>query len=319
MKPTTTVVLWLSLASLATAQTPQPSPASDGASPTATSKAGTQDERPLALAAAHRQLLERLGIRPRPTAQDRRRMLTEFLAKHGATAQATEVLHAQFLLGSLQLRQQESLEAIASFATVVASAPAGSELAIKGRFGAYQAHRQAGDLVAARRQLDAIDLTRADEETATAVRVALAQLQKPSEPEVGHPLPRLTLGIDVHGRELRQERMPPGPQLLVFWSIAHPASQRRLEDLAAAWRQCGLPASNLIAYAVEDDDAALQRLVDARGWSFAVLPAHGSGYLDPDWLALGVTAVPSAFLRATDGTLLARDLTPDRLIALMRH
>jgi len=78
-----------------------------------------------------------------------------------------------------------------------------------------------------------------------------------------------------------------------------------------------MPEGSIVAYAQGSDTAALLELARQQRWHFPILPAP-EGFLQPDWLALAVTGVPSMFLVGRDGGLLARDLSAPRLTQLLR-
>ncbi len=276
--------------------------------------------RPSPLAAEFLRLEQRLDAGPRLPLRERTRLLSEFLTRHQATPMASEVLAVLLRRGGARLQQLDATGARADFHAVLEhAAPADHELRNRTWFGLHQVQLQLGDRDAARQALGNIDLDAAAPTAAAAVRLAIEQLDHAEAVQVGKALPRLTYGVDTNNHLVTAEQFQPGPRLLVFWSLGHAPSQRRLEALATAWTQCGLPMTNLIAFANDDDLAALQRMIRERGWTFSVLPTQGDCYLHPDWQRLQVTAVPTMLLVAADHKLVARDLPPDRLAELLGH
>jgi hypothetical protein len=279
-------------------------------------RGGPQDQN--GLARELKQLEERLQTPPRPSIAERERLLQAFLDAHLAQAAAPELLRAHVLLGGVFLQRLDLERARAAFAVVVEHAStAGAELGASAHFGLHQVLLLQGEVEAARHELLQIELATVAPETRVAVRVALEHLDNKSLIEVGKPLPELGYGRDTAGHEVGAATFRPGPRMLVFFSLAHAPAHRRLDALAQAWQRLGLPNENLVAFALEDDDLALRRFVDQRGWKFPVLPAGGRGYLQPDWLRLRVAAVPTVFVIDGNGTLLARDVMPDRLTAVL--
>lgn len=264
---------------------------------------------------AYAALREQLGTDPQLARQDRRELLQAFLGRFADT-QHREVLEARLLLGSLQLQDMAGSEARSQFALVASRAALQPEdVRARALYGLHQAQRLEGDCEAARATLR--ELMRAFPGTvfARSARTAMAQLDQGSSPGVGDALPPLQFGRDVHGRTVATA-LPPEPRLLVFWSLEHEPSVRRLESLALAWQKAGMPAHSIVAFALEDDAALLRRFAARRQWHFTVLPAD-QGFLQPDWLVLGVHAVPTVLLIGRDNTVLARDVSADRLQSLL--
>src|SRR5262245_21207050 len=281
-------------------------------------KGEPQDES--VLARELRLLEARLQTPPRPSVDERERVLQKFLDEHQALGSAPEVLRARLLLGGVCLQRLDLERARIAFAAVAERVDAsGGQLGAAAHFGLHQALLLQGEVDAARHELLQIELATVAPETRVAVRVALEHLDNRVPIEVGRPLPELRYGRDTARHEVNEKSFRPGPRLLVFFSLAHAPAQRRLDALAQAWQRLGLPNENLVAFALEDDDLALRRFVDQQHWKFPVLPAGGRGYLQPDWLRLRVAAVPTVFVVDGNGTLLARDVMPERLTAVLPH
>jgi hypothetical protein len=245
-------------------------------------------------------------------------LLTDFVREHESDARSPEVQQAVLMLAGLHLRQFDASSARLEFQSVAERAKdCDPQLHAAALYGLHEALLMSGEKQHAHEALLAIVADHPDLPAAQAARIALAHLDHESTVQVGQPLPPLAYGTDLDDLPLNEHRFAPGPRLLVFWSLAHAPSQRRLEDLFTAWHQAGMPVGNFVAYALEDADVALRRTVSQHNWRFPVLPADGFGYLHPDWLRLGVSAVPTMFLVDADRRLLARDLTPDRLLDLI--
>lgn len=261
------------------------------------------------------QLRAVLGHRPPPPASERRRLLAEFLERHEAQHESAPALRVRLWLGREHLRAHEPEAALPHFEAVAAAA-AGRlpELRANALFGCYHALRLQGRRDEARPLLDEILSRHAGTPVAFCARLTLAHLDRRAAPAVGDPLPDLLWGRALDGEPVAA---PAGaPRLLVFWSMDHQPSVRRLQQLADAWRRAGQADRELVAFALEPSAQALQRFVAARDWPFAVLPS-ASGYLGADWLELDVTMVPAVLLVGADGRIVARDVPPDRLGALL--
>lgn len=258
-------------------------------------------------------LQEKLHAVPRPTRTVRRELVQEFLRREdGKSRQAME---ARLLLGSYDLQEMDGAAAKRQFRRVAENA-AGHPPEIRARalYGLHQAQRLEGEPDEARDTLR--ELVRAFPGTpfANCARTALGHLERGPAPGIGDQIPLLQMGRDANGRPIPSTRNQ--PRMFVFWSLEHEPSVRRLEELSQSWRRAGMPASSLIAFALEEDAAALREFARQREWEFTILPAD-QGFLQPDWLALGVHAVPSVLLIGRDDTLLARDVSADRLQVML--
>lgn len=259
-------------------------------------------------------LQEKLKAMPRPTRAERRELVQEFLRQQD-DAKSRPVLEAHLLLGGYDLQEMDGAAAKKSFRTVAERAEGHPpEVRARALYGLHQAQRLEGENDEARDTLR--ELVRAFPGTPFAIcaRTALGHLERGPAPGIGDQIPLLQMGRDVNGRPIPSTRNQ--PRMFVFWSLEHEPSVRRLEELSQSWRRAGMPASSLIAFALEEDAQALRTFATSRDWQFTILPAD-QGFLQPDWLALGVHAVPSVLLIGRDDTLLARDLSADRLQVML--
>jgi hypothetical protein len=256
----------------------------------------------------------RLHAMPPPPAAERVRLLRDYLRLHADDGQRDGLL-AKLWLGRELLRQLEGAAAAAELVSVAESARGREQdLRAAALYGLQQAQRMQGDRAAANATLQLIVREFEGREAAESARVQLQQIARHRDPAVGETMPELSANKDARGRAIAPAA---GPRLLVFWSTEHAPSERRLVQLAREWRKAGMPMQNLVAYALDDDDRRLARFAEQNDCTFPIV-AGQHGFLHADWLTLGVTAVPSVFLVADDGKLVARDVLPDRLAELLR-
>lgn len=276
--------------------------------------AAPSDPATTALVALRNQLTQGRGLAP----AERLLLVRDFLQRFREQPTHDAVLSGWLLAGSIELERLDAAAAMAAFDQVLTHAPASTELRASARFGAHQAHCLAGERDLARQQLDRLLADSPESALAPAAKAAQQWLRTGSTPpRQNEPLPPLQLGTDLRGRPWLEADLRGAPALLVFFACNHEASRKHLDKLATAWRDGGKKPGSLIAFALESDPVALQRLVQQRGYEFPILPSP-DGFLHPDWLALHVTGVPTCFLVDPSGRLLARDLSPDRLAALIR-
>ena len=140
----------------------------------------------------------------------------------------------------------------------------------------------------------------------------LAASPNPNVPSAGQPAPAAGPWLDLAGKSRSLLGLRGEPALLLFFSPEDPAGLDRIVRACSAARTAGLPWSQMLAFGLDDDQAALARAAKRKGLSMPIVPSR-SGFLDPTVLRYGVTAVPATYLIGADGTLLARDLPPDRL------
>lgn len=277
-------------------------------------------ERDTARALAFAELLLELEKEPLPSIAQRQKLLLDFVDVHQHAPDSLEVLGARLRLGILALQRLDTKPAIETLADVAQRAESvDADLRGRALFAQCQAHLMAKEPQRARETLQVILREHEDDAIAGVARIALARLDETTELRVGKPMPPMEFGVDLAERRIEANTFAAGPRLYVFWSFAHQPSQRRLEACARVWRKLGLPDENLIAYAADDDTGALRRLAQQRRWTFRVLAAGADGFLHPDWIRLGVTAVPTTMLVGEDGVLLATDLSPDRLESVFRE
>jgi hypothetical protein len=258
-------------------------------------------------------LQERLHAMPAPPAAERARLLRDYLRLHADDGQR-DWLVARLWLGRELLRQLDGAAAAAELVSVAERArDREPELRAAALYGLQQAQRLQGDRAAANATLQLIVHEFDGREAAESARVLLQQNARHRDPVVGETMPELSANKDARGRAIAPAE---GPRLLVFWSAEHAPSERRLLQLAREWHKAGMPMQNLVAYALDDDDRRLLRFAEQHDCAFPIV-AGQRGFLHPDWLTLGVTAVPSVFLVAGDGRLAARDVSPDRLAELL--
>jgi len=282
--------------------------------------AGTAQQQPRPVVdpdSAFDRLLAQLQAEPRPLLSRRIELVRTFLDDCRGKGDHPLVLRARVRLGNLLLQQLDGTNALVAFKTAHDLAPAGDhDLRGAALLGVAQAQELLEKDDEALATLGALITKLAGTRYADAAQVERNRLQHRRELAIGEPLPKLRLGIDIRNREVRFDLQQGRPYLLVFWSADHDSSRTRLDRLAQTWLQAGMPADTLLAFALQDDAAALGKLADQQGWKFPILPA-AQGFLHPDWLQLRITGVPTTLLVARDGTLLLRDPSPDRLAAAL--
>ena len=259
-------------------------------------------------------LREQLRQLPPGSGAERVQLLRTFLRDHDDVVDQPDVLQLRLQLGRQLLRQFDARAAAAEFREAAARL-AGRDAELHGcaLYGLHQAQCLLGERDQARASLRTMLQELDGKPLGDCARVALQQLDRLRAPTVGAAMPVLQSGRDVRGQALADT---PGPRLFVFWSLEHAPSERRLVQLAHVWQKAGMPIEHLVSYALESDARALRRQAEQHDYAFTIVPGE-HGFLHPDWLALGVTAVPDVFFVGQDGTLLARDMSPDRLAALL--
>jgi hypothetical protein len=170
-----------------------------------------------------------------------------------------------------------------------------------------------GEDAAARSCLALICLRCRETEFGNAAHAVLLHSAEQVSPEVGQPFPALEPLRSIRGTRVTIRN---GPSLVVFASFAHEASLKRLERFSQACQKAGLPADNLVVFALESDAAELTRVAAQRQLRCCIV-AGQDGFASPTWVRLDVRAVPQAFLLDGDGIVRARDLTPDRVAPLL--
>jgi len=245
--------------------------------------------------------------------------LHEFFARHRDDPNHVAVLSARVLCGSLHLERLDAAAAREEFRIALQRAPGEEvELRARARYGLHQAALLAGDQRTAKEHLERLLENEPGAGIAANAKAALHRLEHPAPSKPGDAMPPLQLGRDVQGELVDPIRLQGAPFLLVFFSVHHEPSRRELEKLATAWGAGGYPAKALVAFAVEDDPVELRRLAESRGFEFPLLTG-ADGFLHADWLACGVTGVPTSILVGADGRLVARDLGPDRLEQFLKQ
>ncbi|MCC6670474.1 MAG: hypothetical protein IT458_05390 [Planctomycetes bacterium] len=251
------------------------------------------------------------------------RDLREFLSRHESAAPATHpvLLQARLRLAALDLQRGRADLAGKTFAQVAEAAP--QALAdVRGRalYGLAQARIVEGDDAAARAVLRRIAQEQAGTRYGDLARVALRQLTDGAPaPRAGQRLPELRRPlIDLQGRTHDLARTRGQPLLLVFYS---PESEESLAALRR-WREAldagAQGRTTVLAIGVHADRAWVQRSAEEAAWQRPVVAATGE-YLEEIVLALGVHAVPTTWVVAPDQTLMARNLPPERALALLRE
>jgi hypothetical protein len=264
------------------------------------------------------QVLAKLQQRPPLPVTERITAVRHWLQANPTSPRAPATLGIRLRLGSLLLEDLQGKNAVAEFSAVRAAAPpADHDLRGRALYGVAQGQELLGETAAAKTTLQQVIEELAGTRYADFARVALNRIDSAAVVAVGKHLPPIGLGTDIHGRRIEPRDLAGKPLLLVFFAPDHVASCRELDRLATAWTDGGMTEASLVAYAQGSDTTALLDLARQQHWRFPILPAP-EGFLQPDWLALAVTGVPSMFLVARDGTLLARDLSAPRLTQLLR-
>jgi hypothetical protein len=196
------------------------------------------------------------------------------------------------------------------------------ELATKGRILSSYAHqfysvacflKSIGEVAAAHSCLVLIELRCRDTEFGDSARALLLRSPTQTSPEVGLPIPALGNLRDIGGKPIA---LANSPSLILFVSFAHESSMKRLARFSQAWASAGLPASNLLVFALESDASELARIARLRDLQCRIV-AGQDGFANPLWARFDVRAVPQAYLLDSDGTVRVRDLTPDRVAPLL--
>jgi hypothetical protein len=196
------------------------------------------------------------------------------------------------------------------------------ELATKGRIlSAYARQfysvacflKSIGEVAAAHSCLALIERRCHDTEFGASARALLQRSPTRTSPEIGEPIPALGSLRDIRGKLIEFAN---SPSLILFVSFAHESSMKRLARFSQAWATAGLPASNLLVFALESDVSDLARIAQQRELHCSVI-AGQDGFANPIWVRFDVRAVPQAYLVDSDGTVRVRDLTPDRVAPLL--
>lgn len=284
--------------------------------------AAQQTAKPPKLTAAHTALSEKLarienGLPLSATAKIR--LLSDFLERFTEYPDHPLVLQSRSRLGDLYLllRDPRSLD---QFNTILEHA--GKEehdLRGRARYGLAQDAQLRGRIEVARDMLESLARDEVGTRYARLANLALQHLNRDPthEPPVpGDLLVPFDLGRDLDGMPQSTTTLSGAPAMLVFWSPDSQASVRLLERLAAVWDRGGADPGQLVALSLSGDAGSIRSLAERRSWSFPVISCD-AGFLDPVTLTLSVQGVPRSFLIGADSMLLARDLSPGRLAALM--
>jgi hypothetical protein len=76
--------------------------------------------------------------------------------------------------------------------------------------------------------------------------------------------------------------------------------------------------NQMLAFASGRDRGDSRELAIPEGWEMPIVPLD-SGFLDSLIMGYGITSIPTSFLVGADGELLARDLPPRRLRAVLKQ
>ncbi len=248
---------------------------------------------------------------PRPPLPQRIAALQAYL--QGARSQANaDRSPARLRLGRLLLEAFEPAPARAQFESVLRDAAtaegsaAPTELRAAATYGLAQALDLDRDRKGALVLLDALSADPKAGRWANPARIAAHHLRHRA-PAVGDPLPALSTLGDQH----REHAL-----LLVVFAEDHPPSVTRLQALQRVWADAGMPAQDLIAYAVDPRPGGRDQLAAALQLEGPLLTCS-DGFLHADLLALGMRGVPSSILVGPDHRVLLRDPPPDRLRTLL--
>lgn len=254
----------------------------------------------------------------RAPSEAQRNELAAALAKTPPAAESSALVQrARVRLGELELHRGSWVAAERQFALVQEQGAASSpDLRGASLYGQALALEMRGEVNPARRLYERLDRDHAGTRYGDWAKVALARLASQTRgARAGQVVPKIASRLDVDGKPRNLATIPGAPVLVVFWSPLSQASLERLRDLAKVWQRTE-SKDRLLAIAARGD---VDQILEVRKtWHFEFpMIACPARFLDPVLLDFAVASIPDAVLVAADGTIVARDPSPQKLAELV--
>jgi hypothetical protein len=260
----------------------------------------------------------------RPARTTRIALLREFLDRFAGTIPTDDestrtVLAARCRLATLLLSRFELHAAATEFRAVVEEAgPVPADLRGSAMYGLAQALELDGQKNEATSLLDRLAKDLPGTRYSDYARIALHRMRNEEPVMASRPLPSWGVRLDTAGASRTLEEHRGRRCLLFFWSVDEPDQTERLTKLVAVARAEGMGWNQMLAFASGRDRGDSRELAIPEGWEMPIVPLD-SGFLDSLIMGYGITSIPTSFLVGADGELLARDLPPRRLRAVLKQ